>query len=305
MTNTIKSLLLCAVAISTCEGAEAQRYYARERLHISTEAANPTPPTTTPAGWKTSEWSAWSSSCSQDALRTRDVFCSRGSERVADSECSGAGARPAFSEGPKEVTESCTYGWKPGPPAVSNSYCDGSTKTLTQSVFCFDRNDYTFNKQVNASSCAGQTKPATVTTQVPCTNLGVTYPVVTGSVNGSATLPVSIFPGVLTKAEIRTRGLAMCEAEGMAAGGVTNNDATYCKISRYYTSASSSQTAVQAGIRPNGDVPPSGGDWKYTPESAEAVGYRTYRLDTSGLEIPAGWTCENKSSSPYWRRTCG
>lgn len=87
--------------------AAAQEYYARERVvnlkGVSSEAET--------FEWSAGEWSEWSSRCSEEAVRTRDVNCvSSTGGIVADASCSND--RPASSE-TAEMMDQCP----PPPPA--------------------------------------------------------------------------------------------------------------------------------------------------------------------------------------------
>ena len=63
--------------------------------------------------WKTGEWSEWSSTCSENATRTRAVFCERSDGvTVSDALCD-ASSRPADSE-TAQVLTTCTYSWIEG-----------------------------------------------------------------------------------------------------------------------------------------------------------------------------------------------
>lgn len=62
--------------------------------------------------WKASAWSAWSSTCSETANRTRVVECERSDDAIAtDENC--AAPKPVESE-TEEVLTSCTYSWVEG-----------------------------------------------------------------------------------------------------------------------------------------------------------------------------------------------
>ena len=86
--------------------------------------------------FKTGGWSAYNSSCSNSATRTRDVWCERSNnDRVADGECTDRGkARPASSESAPQYG-SCTYNWAEGGFGAWSSGCS-NTATRTQSVWC-------------------------------------------------------------------------------------------------------------------------------------------------------------------------
>lgn len=61
--------------------------------------------------WKTSSWSSWSSTCSDNATRTRSVWCERsdGYHDPVTTNCSGS--KPATSQ-TAEVTTGCSYTWE-------------------------------------------------------------------------------------------------------------------------------------------------------------------------------------------------
>lgn len=63
--------------------------------------------------WDSQPWSAWSSTCSENATRTRDVLCKRSDGAIVPDEQCEAANRPADSE-TAEVLTSCTYTWIEG-----------------------------------------------------------------------------------------------------------------------------------------------------------------------------------------------
>ena len=87
--------------------------------------------------YKTADWSAYSSTCSATASRTRDVWCERSNnDRVADSDCTAKGLqKPAGSETTPQYG-GCTYSWEQG--GFSGAWSSGcsSNATRTQTVRC-------------------------------------------------------------------------------------------------------------------------------------------------------------------------
>jgi hypothetical protein len=86
--------------------------------------------------YKTAEWSAYSSTCSAAAVRTRDVWCERSNkDRVVDSDCTAKGlAKPAGSESSPQYG-GCTYSWQQGGFGAWSSSCSNNA-TRTQTVTC-------------------------------------------------------------------------------------------------------------------------------------------------------------------------
>lgn len=193
----------------------------------------------------------------------------------------------------------------PNNPSIqTTSYCDGAIKEARQSWSCYDPDNHVSGSSVPSSQCSGFKQPDIVVTQLPCTNIGVTYPAITGSRSTSVNFAVEYFQGLLTTTEVRARGLKMCEAEA-AKYGATWNSTPACIVNRYWKNTSTGQTAIQAGIEATSDVPPSGSEWVRTHLGSDAIGYRTHQIDQSSLTTPKNWSCEVSTSSPYWRRICG
>ena len=103
--------------------------------------------------WQTGSWSAYSSTCSTSATRTRSVYCRRSNgSTVPDSNCSGT--RPASSQ-TTAVYSGCSYSWQTGSWGAYSSTCSSSA-TQTRSVYC-RRNGV--NQTVSDGNCSG-TKPS-------------------------------------------------------------------------------------------------------------------------------------------------
>ena len=107
--------------------------------------------------YKTATWSAYNSTCSASATRTRDVWCERSNnDRVADSECSAKGlAKPGGSESAPQYG-GCTYSWEQGGFGAWSSGCANSA-TRTQAVRCKRDLD---GATAADSSCNAGTRPA-------------------------------------------------------------------------------------------------------------------------------------------------
>ena len=116
----VASLMIGASLLAGVPGSVAgQEYYARERVAnlkgVSSE--------TETFDWSGGEWSEWSSRCSEEAVRTRDVNCvSSAGGIVSDASCSSD--RPASSE-VAEMMDQC-----PPPPQLCFS---GIVKTVSLS----------------------------------------------------------------------------------------------------------------------------------------------------------------------------
>jgi len=106
--------------------------------------------------FRSAAWSAYNSSCSNSATRTRDVWCQRSNgDRVADTECTNRGqAKPGTSESAPQYG-SCTYSWAQGGFGAWSSSCSNSA-TRTQSVWC--RRDLD-GATVADSSCNAAARP--------------------------------------------------------------------------------------------------------------------------------------------------
>ncbi len=126
---------------------------------ITKESVNETSPQYGSCSYefKTSAWSAYDSSCSANALRTRDVWCQRSNgDRVGDAECTNRSqAKPTTSESAAQYG-SCTYNWSQSGFGAWSSGCSNSA-TRTQTVTC--RRDLD-GATVADSFCNAGTRPA-------------------------------------------------------------------------------------------------------------------------------------------------
>jgi len=109
--------------------------------------------------WSTTAWSAFDSSCSTEAERTRSAACIRSDgETVADTECTSRGvAKPSVSETAAQYG-SCSYAYTEGSWGEWSSSCDANA-SRTRSVTCMRSN----GDAVAENECAsrGILKPAT------------------------------------------------------------------------------------------------------------------------------------------------
>jgi len=110
--------------------------------------------------WRTDAWSAWNSTCSDGANRTRTATCyhdrpSGSDPAVADSSCS-AGTRPSESD-TQAVYTGCSYSWQSTSWSGWLSGCSDDT-TRTRTVTCL--RDGT-GSTVSDSFCNAGTKPTT------------------------------------------------------------------------------------------------------------------------------------------------
>lgn len=101
--------------------------------------------------WKTTPFSEWSSTCSDDARRTRLVTCERTDGTVVSSDkCSGE--MPGFAEA-ASITTGCTYGWSVGEWQTTDTCSENSTRI--RAVFC-SRSD---GKTVDDNFCNNADRP--------------------------------------------------------------------------------------------------------------------------------------------------
>jgi hypothetical protein len=97
--------------------------------------------------WVTGEYGEWSSTCSANSKRQRDVTCLRSDGvTVADGLCGGTGPE---REETQEITTSCSYEWVVGPWTQSSTCSANAVKS--RSVTCL-RSD---GRTVNDSFCSG------------------------------------------------------------------------------------------------------------------------------------------------------
>lgn len=112
------------------------------------------------------DWGPWTSTCSNDATRTRTAKCMKGiaaedpsSFQVPHDQCSGLPV--ALSEGPKSVTSSCTY------TAAYGQYGACSAGSQSAPIVSCTRSD---GSPAALGDCAKQTDVRTCT--MPATNCG-------------------------------------------------------------------------------------------------------------------------------------
>src|SRR3546814_5562638 len=80
-------------------------------------------------------WSAWSSTCSPNATRTRTYDCRRSDGTIVpDGECTSRGISLSESE-TGAVYSGCSYNWQTGAWSGYNSSCSANA-TRTRSVTC-------------------------------------------------------------------------------------------------------------------------------------------------------------------------
>jgi hypothetical protein len=141
--------MLCIVAglVASVSSTAAHAQQAKNgfyfRFPISgmqrTSSVQPTTPSAPKASWKSGPWSDWSSTCSPNAQRSRQVECTADGGIVPASSCI-ASDKPSTSE-TGSTTEGCapphTYSWQPGAWGQWSSQCsDASARTRT--VSCQD-----------------------------------------------------------------------------------------------------------------------------------------------------------------------
>lgn len=102
--------------------------------------------------WKADDWGPWSSQCSANSRRTRNVYCEREDGKSVQGASCGAG-EPA-SEETAEILTNCGYEWQTGSWSTVPQ-CSASAET-TRSVTCH-RTD---GAEVDEVLCDSATKPA-------------------------------------------------------------------------------------------------------------------------------------------------
>ncbi len=155
--------------------------------------------------WNTGAWSAWDSTCSSSAKRTRSVVCKSGSgATVADSNCTDP--KPGATN-IQAVYSGCSYSWNTGAWSAWSSTCSSSA-VRTRSVSC-RRSDGT---TVADGNCSGA-KPAASDAQAIYS--GCTY---TGSYTAAGACESGTRSGTLTSCT-RSDGTSVststCESNGV------------------------------------------------------------------------------------------
>lgn len=121
--------------------------------------------------WQTAAWSAWSSTCSASATRSRSVTCVRGFDGlvVGDGFCAGA-AKPAASE--TGNLAGCSYAFETTAWSAWSSTCAAGAER-TRTVTCKQSDGTVVPDSVCTSR--GQTKPAARETQDVFTGCGFRF----------------------------------------------------------------------------------------------------------------------------------
>jgi hypothetical protein len=88
MRTIARSVIAAAILYSAAQPAYAQSYFARGKLPVVLAQ--------TPPAWVEGGWSAWNSTCSETATRTKTVECKANGETVPDEQCTAA--KPQSSE---------------------------------------------------------------------------------------------------------------------------------------------------------------------------------------------------------------
>jgi len=182
-----KSFLICCAMIAAVPvSVEAQTYYAREQMENLPATADPGQT----FSWSTSAWSGWSSSCSDNAVRTRTVSCRNGDgAAVADALCTTA--RPASSETQSIKTGCVTYAWQTGAWSEWDSHCSDEANR-TRTVSCTGSNGSTGTD----AQCTG-TKPVTSETAAVTDQCPPPKPACEAGIVNVATNPSMPFAGYL------------------------------------------------------------------------------------------------------------
>ena len=168
--TTTTRRLVAALLLTACGASvEAQTFYMRQSLGKQpqrTAPSSPSQPVETPEpvrpaitwSWSSGEWSAWSSDCSQTAVRMRAVSCTSSAGAVGqDASCTGS--RPASSQTSTIVTgcpvETHSYSWRPEEWSAWSSVCSASS-VRARTVTCV-RDD---GRLSGDASCEAGTRPA-------------------------------------------------------------------------------------------------------------------------------------------------
>jgi len=110
--------------------------------------------------WKTDAFRDPGASCTATETQDRNVWCERSNgERVEDSFCANAGARPPASQTVEDFS-ACTYGWLEGGWQDPGASCSNAERQ-TQSVVCRSSD----GRDVDGSFCGGG-RPASERTVV-------------------------------------------------------------------------------------------------------------------------------------------
>lgn len=109
--------------------------------------------------WGAGSWGAWGPACTEDASRSREVFCLRSGDgaapaRVGDEFCSGQQRPPETETGPN--VDQCSYYWRVGEFGPWEGSCE-SKSTRKRTVLCATAD----GKEGDESECVGR-KPAEV-----------------------------------------------------------------------------------------------------------------------------------------------
>ena len=149
----MRKMLIAGFVLAACASSGpvmAQDYFMRERIEGLKPVANPAATFT----WAVGGWSEWSSTCSDNSIRTRRVACTDGDGQVvADEACSAT--KPVSSETQAIRTGCVTYSWQPGDWSDWSSHCsDVAERTRTVSCVGSD------GSAGSEAMCSG-TKPAT------------------------------------------------------------------------------------------------------------------------------------------------
>ena len=207
-------------------------------------------------------WSAWSSTCSSNATRTRGYDCRRSDGTiVADSECTSRGISMSESEN-QAVYSGCSYNWQSGAWSGWNSSCSASA-VRTRSVTC-ERSP--LGTTVADSFCAAA-KPAT--SEVAAQYGGCSYSATnwsgwsawssTCSASASRTQTAQCRRSdgpIVAASECTSRGIALTQSETGANYSGCGYSASFGGWSAWSStcSASATRTRTAACIRSDGTV---------------------------------------------------
>ena len=214
--------------------------------------------------WDTTNWSAWSNTCSSSATRTRSVTCERSDGTVAASESSCTEAKPAASQ-TQAVYSGCSYTWDSSAWSAWSSTCS-SNATRSRTVRC-ERGDGTY---VSDSSCT-TAKPETDQTQAIYSGCAYTWDIGAWQDPGAS----------CTTSETQTRTVR-CE----------RGDGTYVADSNCTTTKPSTTRTVSddSGCTAGSSLTVDWGAWSWNSTcSSSATRSRTGTCEGDGQPVPNSW----------------
>ena len=162
MKNRVLLLVGSMLALGSVSApASAQDYFMRERVEGLKPAANPS----TTFTWAVGGWSGWSSTCSDNSIRTRRVACTDGDGQVVNDEACSA-TKPSASETQAIRTGCLTYSWQSGEWSDWSSHCSDNAQR-TRTVSCAASNGTTAADAMCSGTKPEMSETAAITDQCP------------------------------------------------------------------------------------------------------------------------------------------